>query len=161
MRTEQEFDTVFLAHSEGVYRLLLRVVRQPQQAEDLVQETFMRLVQHSETIRNEELKPWLYRVAANLGVDHLRHQERRTRWAKEAHQEGAPILHRPTRDAAKVTQVHMTLKRLPERHAKLLLLYSSGLSHKELAEAMEVKASSLSQMLLRAKRNFRKAYEAQ
>jgi len=71
-------------HQPGVSRLLWRFVRQREDLEDLVQETFLRVVRNLSSWRAE--KPfvhWLYRIAANTGRDYCRRQSVRRRWRVE------------------------------------------------------------------------------
>jgi RNA polymerase sigma factor (sigma-70 family) len=45
-------------------------------SDDIVQETFVRAIEHAPTLRDGTLRPWLVRVATNLGRDHLRRRRR-------------------------------------------------------------------------------------
>lgn len=60
-------------YQNRLYRYLLRLVRQPAEAEDLFQQTWLRLaerIRHYDTNRNFEA--WLFTLARNLAIDHLR-----------------------------------------------------------------------------------------
>lgn len=67
------------AHRVGIYRFALSILKDPAQAEDVLQETFVRLLQ-AERLRLAPgmEKAWLYRVARNLCYDHLRARKRET-----------------------------------------------------------------------------------
>ena len=159
---EASFDQLFLAHYQGVYRALYRVVGSHQEAEDLAQETFVRLYRHHFAPgRQHNLRAWLYRVATNLAYNALRSQGRQERREQTAQ------VDRLSSDPAVIAlrwdeqaTVRQALARLPERQAKLLLLRHSGLSYRELAEALEVAPGSVGTLLARAQKAFAAAYAA-
>ncbi|WP_438480944.1 RNA polymerase sigma factor [Oleiharenicola lentus] len=77
-------DALVKRHYEGVSRLLWKFARESSELEDLVQETFLRLVKHLHTWRAEKpFAHWLRRIAANTGRDYYRRQAVRRRWRVE------------------------------------------------------------------------------
>ena len=75
---QQAFETLFLRYRGPIGRLVLTLVGDPQEAEDLTQEVFLRL--HRRPLggsREHNLRGWLYRVATNLGYNALRARHRR------------------------------------------------------------------------------------
>ena len=158
---ETAFEDLFLRYYPQVYRVLFGVVGNAQEAEDLVQETFIVLYRRPPRLPNATaLGPWLYRVAVNRGYNALR-GARRARLrveqlpidAAQPDDPAAEYLRREER-----ARVRLTLARLAERDAKLLLLRYAGLSYAEIAAAMEVAAGSVGTLLVRAERAFTKAY---
>ena len=73
-----EFDAVFLENWQTVYRVLVRLVGDPAEAEDLALETFWQLY-HRPPVNSNGLGGWLYRVAMNLGLNAIRARKRRLR----------------------------------------------------------------------------------
>ena len=68
------------AYSPRVFGLLLRLTRHRETAEDLMQETFLRLVRTIGSYEHEgRFEAWLFRIAANLARDHARRHKRRGR----------------------------------------------------------------------------------
>jgi RNA polymerase sigma-70 factor (ECF subfamily) len=66
-------ETDFEAYRGQIQRYIAGLVRDPVQAEDLVQETFLRAHLHRESLRDPAaLKAWLYRIATNVCGDHFR-----------------------------------------------------------------------------------------
>lgn len=64
-------------HRVGLYRFALSILRDPETAEDVLQETFLRLLQSDSLHFQPGMeKAWLYRVARNLCYDHLRRAKR-------------------------------------------------------------------------------------
>jgi RNA polymerase sigma-70 factor, ECF subfamily len=64
-----EFDEVYRANVQPIYRYCLFRTNDPHDAEDLTEEVFVRYLQHAATVRGARVVPWLYRVAHNLCVD--------------------------------------------------------------------------------------------
>ena len=63
-------------YKTGIYRYALSILKEPQGAEDVLQEVFLRLLSGKYAVREEKIQPWLYRVARNCCYDILRRRER-------------------------------------------------------------------------------------
>ena len=68
----EAFHTLYEALSPPVYTVLLRLVGDRQSAEDLLQETFLRLYRSPPGPEVSHPRAWVFQVARNLAVDHLR-----------------------------------------------------------------------------------------
>ena len=80
----EAMETLVHRHSPAVTRLLWRFVRTPSDLEDLVQETFVRMVKGLPTWRAEQpFSHWILRIAANTGRDYFRRHAVRRRWMVE------------------------------------------------------------------------------
>ena len=67
------FEDVFGRYHERIYRYVLRLVHQPDEAEDLTQETFLRMHRELSSLREESaLTSWLYRIATHICYDRFR-----------------------------------------------------------------------------------------
>jgi len=67
------FEDIFSRYHDRIYRYILRLVDQPDEAEDLTQETFLRVHSELSTLRNESaLTSWLYRIATHICYDRFR-----------------------------------------------------------------------------------------
>ena len=160
------FEALFLEHWTHVYRLLCRLVGDSAEAEDLALETFVRLHQRY-PLRENESNPggWLHRVATNLGLQSIRSWKRRERYeltagkyALEETQEASPAEILAQKEERHL--VRLALARMSERQSQLLILRHSGLSYKEIAEALELAPASIGPLLVRAEREFEKQYRA-
>ena len=149
-RDETALAALYARYAETVYGLALRIVRSPEVAEEVVQETFMRVWRGAQTFRGDPsgLRAWLFRIGRNLALDQLRRQAARPRTVTIT---PAPMDDRAPLDmladetcdvAAQVgdrslrEQVSHALLTLPpeQRHA-LELAYFGGLTHREIAAA--------------------------
>ena len=79
------FDTLFERYASAIRRYLLRIVRDDHAAEDLLQEAFLRVWTRAEQWNGQgAFKGWLYSIATNLALNHLRSQRRRPQQPLEA-----------------------------------------------------------------------------
>jgi RNA polymerase sigma-70 factor (ECF subfamily) len=123
------------------------MVRDPAEAEDLTQETFLCAHCRQETLRDPEAaRGWLYRIATHVCVDRLR--QRRFQAARDS-EEGAPqggrqpwnIRQRSTawERAEASACVQRCLDNLPDNHRAVILWYEGyGFTAAEIAELLAV-----------------------
>ena len=72
------FEELVRAHEKTIYNLALRMVGNPQDAEDMAQEAFLKAYRSLPEFRGEsKFSVWLYRIVSNVCLDHLRRQGRR------------------------------------------------------------------------------------
>lgn len=161
---EAEFRSVFLQHYQRMVAILVRLLGERSEAEELTSEAFWRLYREPRLRLNGNLGGWLYRTATNLGIDALR-----ARFRQREHEQLAGRLgdERNSCDPLddllreeKRQRVRAVLAVIKPLMAQLLILRASGLSYKELAEALNIKLSGIGTMLNRAEEEFRKRYLA-
>ncbi|NUM44857.1 MAG: sigma-70 family RNA polymerase sigma factor [Anaerolineales bacterium] len=164
--TTPDFETAFHTHWPRIHALLFRLTGDPDQAEDLALEVFLRLHREPRLLTpGQNLPAWLHRVAANLGYNALRAARRRQKYETEAGQldlQTNPFPD-PVREAERLAEqahVRRTLAHMKPRDAQLLLLRHSGLSYAELAAALQLNPASIGQLLSRAEKEFEKKYQA-
>ena len=165
-RTAQpaDFETAFHRYWPRIHALLFRLTGDPDQAEDLALEVFLRLHRQPRLLDpDQNLSAWLHRVAANLGYNALRAARRRQKYETEAGQldlqsNPSPDPAREAERAAERTRVRRTLAAMKPRDAQLLLLRHSGLTYTELAAALQLNPASIGKLLSRAEKEFEKRY---
>ncbi len=161
-RADAEFDALFLTHYTGVFRQAYRVTGNAQEAEDLAQETFVRLYrQPFDPDRDHNVRAWLLKVVTNLAFNAIRGNRRRDKREDAVFDDRAAVP-----DPADVavrrdeqTMVRQVLYSLPERQARLLFLRHAGLSYNELASALDVAPGSVGTLLARAHTAFADAFQ--
>ncbi|HET7035046.1 MAG TPA: sigma-70 family RNA polymerase sigma factor [Thermomicrobiaceae bacterium] len=163
---ETRFEERFRRHYATVYGVLLRLTGNPDEAEDLAQEVFLRLHQHQAELDDERLGAWLYRVALNTGFNAVRSRrralQRLLRWARlePAHQHGLPGPEEDVVARDEARRVRQALAGLRQRDQAVLVLRYSGVSYAEIAEATGIKPGSVGTILTRAERALRERYTA-
>lgn len=126
-----------------VYALILRVVRDTGIAEDLVQETFLRVWNrvHGFDAQKGSIGPWLLAVARNRAIDYLRSAVGRERNAVEYEETDHPALfcdmEKDILSSDKARIVKSAIQKLsPNQRQVIELAYFEGLSQSEMAERM-------------------------
>jgi len=140
---------LFQEHGTAVYRFAVVLVRQQQDAEDVVQETFLKLLRHLDAGGDTtNLRGWLFTVAAHAARDR---QRRRARWVPwlPAHDGQVPPPVLPDEDG-RLKSARDALQRLPERDRLLLALRAQGLSYRDIASAARIRPASVGRLLARA-----------
>ena len=160
------FEDLFLEHWAPIYRLLVRMIGDPAEAEDLALETFYRLYRQPPRMgKGYNPGGWLYRVAVNLGLGSLRSLKRRERYELAAGR-GAledPAENRPAELLDRKEEqrlVRLAFARMRPRQAKLLALRYSGMAYKDIARTLGLAPTSIGPLLLRSEREFEKVYRA-
>jgi RNA polymerase sigma-70 factor (ECF subfamily) len=156
-----DFDSLFEGLYPSLYRYLHRLTGDPDAADDIAQEAFVRLLRQD--LPEPEIRPWLFTVAVNLVRDRARKMERRQRLLSTA-TPAAGSVRRPDDDverAERVAAVRAALDRLSERDRQLLLMREEGFKYVEIANVIGVAPASVGTLIARALRRFVEVYRAQ
>jgi RNA polymerase sigma-70 factor (ECF subfamily) len=140
---------LFEAHGAAIYRFAAVLLKHPQDAEDCVQESFLKLLRHLEAGGDaSNIRGWLFTVAAHAARDR---QRRRLRWIPwlPAHDRQVPPAPLPDEDG-RLARARAALAALAPRDRLLLALRAQGLSYRDIASAAAIKPSSVGQLLARA-----------
>ena len=166
LETLASFERLFYEYWAPIYRLLLRLVVDPSEAEDLALETFFRLYQRHPVPEKEfNTRGWLHRVATNLGLHSIRSFKRREHYeitAGKGALEEAPE-NRPSEILDEKEDrrfARLTLAQMNPRQAELLIMRYSRMTYKDIAAALDLSPTSIGPLLLRAERDFEKRYRA-
>lgn len=156
-----DFEAQFQELYPSLYRYLHRLTGDPDVAEDIAQEAFVRLLRQS--LPSDEVRPWLFTVAMNLVRDGARKTERRQRLLQTA----PPLTgYMPAPDAdvernERIALVRRALDTLSERDQQLLLMREEGFKYEEIAGVVGVAPASVGTLIARALRRFADALDSQ
>ena len=132
-----------------VYRLAYSYLKNPDDAEDVVQETFLRLyLSNTEFETDENIKAWLIRVAINLSKDMLK-----SSWFRGRTELDKDI---PAKEKNEDTISEIIEKLKPEYRVVIFLFYYEGYSVREIAEMNEISVSAATTRLSRARKKLKK-----
>jgi RNA polymerase sigma-70 factor, ECF subfamily len=140
---------LFRQHGAAVYRFAVVLLRHPQDAEDVVQETFLKLLRHLGTDGSREnIRAWLFTVAAHASRDRQRRRSRWIPWAPDHEAIVAPP--RLPDEDGRTRMLREALQRLSRRDRLLLALRAQEFTYREIAAAAGIRLSSVGRLLARA-----------
>jgi RNA polymerase sigma-70 factor (ECF subfamily) len=170
----EDFEAGVLAQLDSLYRTALRMTNNPQEAEDLVQETMLKAFRFSHTYRpGTNLRAWLFRILNTSAINRYRRQA--THPAPISLPEGEEFyLYNQIRDLSgqELTQgaeeevlnqyldedVYRALHDLPLNFRMPVILADiEGMSYKEIAEALQIPIGTVMSRISRARRQLQKS----
>jgi RNA polymerase sigma-70 factor, ECF subfamily len=139
------FEEIYERHSQIVYSLVLRILRQGSSAEEVVQDVFLQLWRNASQYDTHRgpLVPWLLTLARNRALDQLRLKGERQRRREDQTEDlpqvatAAPEYERAFDEKRRAERVRSLMNSLPAAQKKAIeLAYFEGLSHSEIATAL-------------------------
>ncbi|MCS6797434.1 MAG: sigma-70 family RNA polymerase sigma factor [Myxococcota bacterium] len=175
---ERAFRALFERHYRRVFTVACGVLRNRHDAEDVVQEAFVRIHRHLDAFEGRSsFYTWLYRTVMNLAIDHLR----RTRRTREldyddglgvhlADAEGAvvPLAPIPEADPLRTVErrrlreaIDEALDELPPYHRAVIVLRElEGMSYEQIAEVLSIPKGTVMSRLFHARRKMQQRLRA-
>jgi len=159
------FDLLVSKYQRKIFRLLSRLIRDPNEIEDVAQEAFIKAYRALPKFRGESaFYTWLYRIAINTAKNWLVSQRRRAPTSTEADIEdaetfddGEHLRDLNTPDSMLLTRqvadaVNRAIERLPEDLKTAIVLRElEGLSYEEIAETMNCPIGTVRSRIFRAR----------
>lgn len=143
----------------GLEKFFLLQGTSPEEAEDSIQETFLRVFKFRDRYRNRNhsFRAFLFRVARNVLVDQARVRQRLKR-LQSISEERAPEawLEDPTSDRGDLLDARAALVELPPRQRVVVILsIYEGLEHREIAEVLEIPVGTVKSRMFHALKTLR------
>ena len=163
-----EADALFTAYHDRIRCYIASMVRDPAEAEDLAQETFLRAHCRQDTLRDPKAaRGWLYRIATRVCVDHLRKRARQAALdgEEEPQHEARAVSEAPSaQERAERAETSACVQRcldyLPDSYRAVILLYEAhGLTAPEIAELLGVSPGTIKIRLHRARRRLQEVMQ--
>ena len=161
---EDAFSEVYRRFGGMLYGTAWRILRSPQEAEEVVQEAFLTLYRKAGQSELRNLGAWLHRVTVNRSLDRVRSRNRRSEVElNEDLQAGSmPPIDRAAAAAVGAASegaeyglgldIEWAIDRLPERTRMVFLLHDvEGFKHREIGEMMGIRDGSSKSQLFRAR----------
>lgn len=160
------FETLVRRYEKPLYNYIRRMVSSAPDAEDLFQETFLRVYKHLEKFRTDAVfRPWLYRIATNACRDHLRRRRRRPTVSLDApgQADGVALVDRTASPTANPSQLAgeselaerlaAAVDALPVKHrAVFLMARYDGMAYDEIARALRIPVGTVKSRMNKAVR---------
>ncbi len=163
----EAFEILYHRHEKRIYNLCLRMVRNPAEAEDLMQDTFMQFFRKVNTFRGEAaLGTWLHRLAVNTVLMHIRKRHLRTEPLEEleTNQDGEYEFVRQfgqqdnaLTSAGERLDLLSAIEELPPGYRLIFLLHDvEGYEHCEIAEILGCSVGNSKSQLHKARIKLRR-----
>ncbi|MCI0736600.1 MAG: sigma-70 family RNA polymerase sigma factor [Beijerinckiaceae bacterium] len=154
---------LYEAHASELHGFARRRVGR-QEAEDIVQDTYLHLLQRGTAATLEHPRPYLYRIAANLSVDWARKAKIRLRYAGEGLEASCTAESPPSPEAAaestlELQMLQVSLAELPHACREAFLLNRvEDLSHVEIARRLGISVRTVDRHMARALAHMREKH---
>lgn len=148
------FNKIYNQYYPMIYRVAVKMVQQNDIAADIVQDVFLNLYEKQNTgVVITYYSSWLYRATYNKCIDFIKKQSRFNTLDEIKHYSTDEESYKNYEAAKMISRALLTLK---PKERFLVVLYSEGLSYKEMAETTEIKFSSIGKMLARTLQKLKK-----
>ena len=146
--TEKEYNDCVNQHADNVFRFIVKNLRHEEDARDVVQSAFEKLWRHREEVDSNKIKSYLFTVAYNQMIDHIRKAKRV--YLKEEFREDSRVINRESNNVKAILQE--ALARLNETQRSLVMLKDyEGYSYEEIGKIMNLSESQVKVYLHRAR----------
>ncbi|MDT4288937.1 RNA polymerase sigma factor [Methylomonas sp. MO1] len=166
--SDHDIYRIFLNTRPQIQRFLRQRIRCDDTAADLIQDIFLRLTLLKPPPASEiEVQAWLFKVASNLSLDHLRTQKRRYELldqylGDETDIDASAAPERTAEAQDQLRHIQLALADLPDQCAEILYLSRiEGLSHIEIAKQLKISTSWVEKQLAKALLHCRQAVDSQ
>ncbi len=162
----EAFSELVLSHQQFAYNVALRAVNNNQDAEDIVQEAFIRAWKSISRFRLEaRFRTWLYRIVMNLCYNQLPllsrepemlDEDRESQWNNDNGQMGDPAGSLESKEVLDLVQ--RQIQTLPGQYQIMLLLrFQENCSYAEISEIMDLPLGTVKTGLFRARKRLKDA----
>ena len=157
-----DFQRQALEHLDALYNFAMYLTRRPPEADDLVQETYLRAFRFAHRFQpGTHLRAWLFQILRNTFLTFYRLREREVALAEDGVPDwGVPMFHDAPDEDSRAMETHTDLeramRRLPEEFRTVLLLAEvEGMPLEEVARVMACPVGTVKSRIFRAKERLR------
>jgi len=148
--TVSEYNKTVELHSDGLYRFLLKNVKDADKARDLVQETYTKLWLKVEEVSFEKSKSYLFTAGYHTMIDQMRREKRHVDYTVNEMKTGMTSSNRQYSDLSEV--LNEALDRLPEIQKSVILLRDyEGYSYEEIEQITGLNESQVKVYIYRGR----------
>ena len=153
-------------HADSVYRLAYRLTGDKHDAEDLTQETFMRVFRNVSKYQPGTFEGWLHRITTNLFMDMVRHRAKIRMEALPEDYERVPAVTMTPDEAYNASVLDPALRAAldelsPDFKVAVVLCDVVGMSYEEIADTLGVKMGTVRSRIHRGRTQLRQSLEQQ
>lgn len=170
---EEAYETLIQRYQQPIYNLVFRLLSDPSEASDVVQEVFLKIFRNIRNFRGgSSLKTWLYRIAVNEAYNHrrwfCRHHRQEVGMSGDEHvrgyEETLPDTGRTPFDLALDRETRALVENAlaglnPNFRAAVVLRDIEDLSYEEIAVVLDVSLGTVKSRILRGREALRRILE--
>jgi RNA polymerase sigma factor (sigma-70 family) len=146
--TEQEYNSSVNLYADNVFRFIVKNLRHEENAKDIVQTAFEKLWKNRSNVEAEKCKSFLFTVAYNLMIDHIRKNKRIA--LKDEFKEDVKVVYQKNNELHKILM--QALNRLNETQRSLVMLKDyEGYNYEEIGKITGLNESQVKVYLHRAR----------
>ena len=166
---ENGYTVLYTRYARPIYNAIFRLVRNADESEDLLQETFIAVFSEIDKLgRIEQVGAWIRRIAMNRSISHLRRKKMSfevleeeslasNKWAIDVQQDQEQSIVLDCR----IEELQRALDQLPEVHRTIVVLHAfEGMSHKEIGQQVGLSEIAVRVQYHRAKKMILKQLKA-
>ncbi len=167
---DSAFHEIVMQYQQKVHNYAFRSLHDRHKAEDIAQETFLRVFKAYNRWRPEaNFSTWLFTIAHRLCLNEIRSRSRERKALHTVHGTGETDILAQTEDKKRRSPLkksiqheqsallHSVIQKLPEKQKQAILLHKfEGLSYKEVAEVLDLSLEAVRSLLVRARKNIHK-----
>jgi len=165
------FECLYRTYNRRVYSVCLRMTRNPAEAEDMTQQTFLQVFRKIGTFRGESgFSTWLHRVTVNVVLMHLRRRKPVEVLFEDLDRPGSDNKSRPEHGASDTSMLSLierlnlrrAIRKLPSGYKRHFLLYDLlGYEHQEIARYLGCSTGSSKSQLHKARKRLRRLLQGE
>jgi len=156
---KKNFEQIVIRSKDQLYNYLLKIVKDPENAEDILQETFISFYDKMDRIKESSYLNYLYKTAYNKSINLIKKNKKQKtttlNLSNPQHISSLKTYDRP--EDSKKLLIKKAFLQLKPMYALLIdLKYYQKLSYKEIAQKLSLTVSAVDSRLVRAKKNLKK-----
>ena len=169
----KEFEQITMPHADALLRTAVRMTRNSSDAEDLVQETYLKAYRFFDRFeRGTNIRAWLFKIMTNLFINSYRNKAKRPEETSFDEMEDFSLYNKMAEDTQKDgtnpekelfdklygDEVQKALDRLPEEFKMVVMLnFVEGFSYQEIAEILGIELGTVKSRLHRGRKLLQKS----
>jgi len=151
-------EEVLLPHLDAAYNLARWLTRDPRDAEDVVQEAYLRAIKHFKTLKGDNARPWLLRIVRNTYYTWIQRNRLKDSMAPLDEEEDIHISDAPDPEMLLLREsdrqiVRRALRKLPTEFLEVIVLREfEELSYQQIADLVQIPIGTVMSRLARARK---------
>ena len=147
--TVEEFNQAVNQHSDGVYRFILKNIKDEDKAKDIIQDTYEKLWKKHTEVSFSKVRSYLFSAAYHTLIDLTRREKKQAQWDEvdfknHSHNDGYSDLNEV---------LHQAVDRLPETQRMVVMMRDyEGYSYKEISDITGLSESQVKVYIFRARK---------